>query len=283
MKKGMTTLLISVFLTSCGGDEITKEDLMAFSPKLSTASILSDGKEINGELGDYLTIKNKEVTVNFLELTNAEWVKNTHKQVWEIKLNVERTSKELEWDIETLNGNYTGLEMTIFDSKGQPIPGLRPISCNGHRLIDDGLSLDAGEDGWVTFEIELGDYPEEDIIKNWSKFKVGSKVGFRKESNDTEIDADLDSEGHGESLSEDEYDEMLNDYEDFVEEYIVLFKKSMSGDINAISSYPKLLEKAKKLDSEMDKARNNDKLTSKQISRFIKIQTKMLNAALKAM
>lgn len=279
----LATVFVSTLLTSCGGGETTKEDLMAFSPKLSTTTITADEAEISGDLGDYLTIKNKDVTVNFLELTNAEWVKNEHKQVWEFKLNVERTSKELEWDIETLNGNYTELIMTIFDSKGQPIAGLDPIACYGHGLVDDVLTLNAGENGWATFTVELGDYPEEDIIKGWSKFKVGSKVGFTKESDDSEIDTDFDSEEDGEPLSEKEYNEMLDDYEGFVDEYIVFYKKAMKGDMDALSSYPKLLEKAEKFDSKMDRARNNDNLTSKQISRFIEIQKKMMNAVTEAL
>ncbi|MDA7803457.1 hypothetical protein N8987_02620 [Crocinitomix sp.] len=291
MKRGilftLTTAFLSTLLSSCGDGEPTKEDYMAFSPKLSTTTISVDGKEISGELGDYLTIKNKDVTVNFLELTNAEWVKNEHKQVWEFKLNVERTSKELEWDIETLNGNYTELVMTIFDSKGQPIAGLDPIGCYGFGLVDDVLTLNSGEDGWVTFTIELGDYPEEDVIKGWSSFKVNSSVGFVKESSDDETDTDFDSDSEDESdgtpLSEKEYNEMLDDYEGFVDEYIVFYKKALKGDMDALSSYPKLFEKAEKFDSKMDRARNNDYLTSKQISRFIEIQKKMMNAALEAM
>ena len=291
MKRGilfaLTTAFLSTLLSSCGDGEPTKEDYMAFSPKLSTMTISVEGKEISGELGDYLTIKNKDVTVNFLELTNAEWVKNEHKQVWEFKLNVERTSKELEWDIEILNGNYTELIMTIFDAKGQPIAGLDPIGCYGFGLVDDVLTLNSGEDGWVTFTIELGDYPEEDVIKGWSSFKVNSSVGFVKESSDDETDTDSDDESDDESdgtpLSEKEYNEMLDDYEGFVDEYIVFYKKAFKGDMDALSSYPELLKKAEKFDSKMDRARNNDNLTSKQISRFIEIQKKMMNAALEAM
>ena len=52
--------------------------------------------------------------------------------------------------------------------------------------------------------------------------------------------------------------------------------------MDALSSYPELLKKAEKFDSKMDRARNNDNLTSKQISRFIEIQKKMMNAALEA-
>ncbi|MDG1658904.1 MAG: hypothetical protein P8H56_09995 [Crocinitomicaceae bacterium] len=289
MKRGillaLTAAFVSVLLTSCGGGAPTKEDLMAFSPKLSTTTIALDGMEISGDLGDYLTIKNKEVTVNFIELTNAEWVKNEHKQVWEFKLNVERTSKELEWGIDSLNGNYTELVMSIFDDKGQPIAGLDPIGCYGHGLVDDILTLNAGENGWATFTIELGDYPEEDIIKSWSKFKVTSKVGFTKESSDSATTAvsDDESEDNGETLSENEYDEMLNDYEDYVDEYIVFYKKAAKGDLDAMSDYQKLQGKAEKFDAKMAKARNNNNLTAKQVSRFLEIQTKMGNAIVEAL
>lgn len=287
MKKGVlfaaVVALVST-LVACGPGEPTAEDYQSFSPKLSTTTIKADG-DVKGELSDYVKIKNTEAKVNFLELTNAEWVDLEHKQVWEIKLNVERTSKDLEWDIETLNGNYTELVMTIFDASGQPVAGLEPVGCYGHGLVDDVLSLNGGEDGWVTFTIEMGDYPDEDIIKNWSTFTIDSKVGFVKEDDGSSSDSDIEDADDEDlaALSEEEYDEMLDDYEDFVDEYIKFYKKAKEGDVNAISSYPALLEKAEKLDGKFERANKNDHLTSKQVSRYIEIQKKMMNAAMEAL
>ena len=295
MKKGILYAFVVVSfstLVSCGPGEPTAEDYQNYSPKLSTATIKADG-DIKGELSEYLKIKNEETKVNFLELTNPNVSTLDHEQVWEIKLNVERTSAELEWDIETLNGNYTELVMTIFDASGQPITGLDPIGCYGHDLVDNVLSLNEGEDGWVTFTIEIGDYLEEDIIKNWSTFTIDSEVGFVKEDSGSSSSSDVDYDDMDDyddiddseiaELSEEEYDAMLYDYEDFVGEYIDFYKEALEGDLGALSHYPSLLKKAENLDEKMERARNNDYLTSKQVSRYIEIQMKMMNAVMEAL
>ena len=76
---------------------------------------------------------------------------------------------------------------------------------------------------------------------------------------------------------------MLNDYEDYVDEYIVFYKKAAKGDLDAMSDYQKLQGKAEKFDAKMAKARNNNNLTAKQVSRFLEIQTKMGNAIVEAL
>ena len=78
-----------------------------------------------------------------------------------------------------------------------------------------------------------------------------------------------------ESNTED-FDEMLDDYEAYIDQYIEFYKKSLAGDMSALSEYPALLEKANNLQQSMEKAQNADQLTIKQIKRMSDIQLKML-------
>ena len=80
-----------------------------------------------------------------------------------------------------------------------------------------------------------------------------------------------------ESSSTDEWDAVLDDYEDYYDQYIKLLEKAKDGDISAMTEYVEMLEKAQSLGEKLSKAQGD--LTAKQVSRFMKIQQKLLNAA----
>lgn len=73
-------------------------------------------------------------------------------------------------------------------------------------------------------------------------------------------------------------DKLLDDYESFVNHYIEFYKKAQKGDIAAIAEYAAALEKAEKLDKELEKAKGD--FTVAQMQRLLKIQQKMAGAAL---
>lgn len=74
------------------------------------------------------------------------------------------------------------------------------------------------------------------------------------------------------------WNKVLDNYEDYINEYIKYYKKAKNGDISALKEYPKLMRKAEELQKSLTQAQNDNSLTTKQISRMTKIQTKMLNA-----
>lgn len=73
-----------------------------------------------------------------------------------------------------------------------------------------------------------------------------------------------------------DFDSVLDDYEEYVDEYIVFYKKAMSGDDAALTEYMSMLEKAEELQKSLEISRSE--MTGKQASRMLKIQQKMLNA-----
>lgn len=75
-----------------------------------------------------------------------------------------------------------------------------------------------------------------------------------------------------------DWDKILDDYEDYVNEYIKFYKKAMSGDMSALEKYPELLEKAEELEKSLQKAQDNNNLSSSQIKRISNIQNKIINA-----
>lgn len=259
--------------------EAAEEAKRTFKPKTSTKKLQAKSKTIKGELGDYLVLNNSATKVNFKEL---DFVDN---QVWEVKLNVLRTDKPLPYDPSELHGNYSSLGMTIFNKAGQPISGLNTAKCSGHRLIEEILTLKSGQDGWVTFDLYKGEKFDEGVIDDWSSFEVNSEIKFDRDVQKTSTTFDEVNSDNGDnskaSMNDDDFDQMMDDYEDYIDEYIKFYKKAMNGDLTALSNYPKMLEKAEAMDKSMSAAQGD--MTAKQVARFLKIQLKLTNAALSGM
>lgn len=78
-----------------------------------------------------------------------------------------------------------------------------------------------------------------------------------------------------------EWDKMLSDYENYVDEYLKFYIKAKEGDISALQEYPKLLEKTEKLQNSLAEAQTNKTLTESQIRKMMRIQNKILEATMK--
>jgi len=86
---------------------------------------------------------------------------------------------------------------------------------------------------------------------------------------------DLDMETET-TVAKNDFDSVLDNYEEYVDEYVVFYKKAMSGDESALSEYTSILEKAQELQTSLEAS--SSEMTAKQASRMLKIQQKLLNA-----
>jgi hypothetical protein len=75
-----------------------------------------------------------------------------------------------------------------------------------------------------------------------------------------------------------DYDKVLDDYDQYVTEYVKFYKKAMKGDNSAMSEYPIIMEKATELQKSMGEAQGNNELSIEQSRRMSEIQNKMLKA-----
>lgn len=73
-----------------------------------------------------------------------------------------------------------------------------------------------------------------------------------------------------------DWDDVLDEYEEFVDNYIKLLKKAKDGDLSAMTQYVPMMEKAQKLANKLDKA---GELTPAQAARYAKINARMAQAA----
>ena len=80
------------------------------------------------------------------------------------------------------------------------------------------------------------------------------------------------------SSSRNKWDQVLDEYEKYVDQYIKFYKKAMNGDMSAMSEYVKLLEKAEKISDQLEDAQGY--MTNAQMNRYLNITQKMSNALL---
>lgn len=92
----------------------------------------------------------------------------------------------------------------------------------------------------------------------------------KEESEDTELSS-TDTE------STEDFDAVLESYEEYVDQYISYMKKAANGDMEALSEYPALMEKAQELGEKMEKAKGD--LSASQLAKYQKITMKMAEAA----
>lgn len=75
-----------------------------------------------------------------------------------------------------------------------------------------------------------------------------------------------------------DWDELLDSYEQFVDQYISLVKKASKGDLTAIAEYPSVMKKATEFAEKMKGAQSD--MSSSQWARYMEITNKMSKAAL---
>jgi len=73
-------------------------------------------------------------------------------------------------------------------------------------------------------------------------------------------------------------DKMLDDYEEYVDKYIDYSKKLQKSDMTAMKDAAEIMEKAEDYGNSMEKIKDEEELTAKQVKRMMEIQTRMLSA-----
>ena len=110
------------------------------------------------------------------------------------------------------------------------------------------------------------------LVKRAVELNKGDKdkEGSAEEDTDTELSS-TDTE------STEDFDAVLESYEEYVDQYIALMKKAAKGDMDALSEYPALMEKAQELGEKMENAKGD--MSASQLAKYQKITMKMAEAA----
>ena len=75
----------------------------------------------------------------------------------------------------------------------------------------------------------------------------------------------------------DKWNKKIQDYDNYVKEYLKNYKKSLHKNTISLSKYPYMKIKSEALNKKLNKAMDNGLLTKTQIKKILKIQLKIVN------
>lgn len=288
--KYFTLALMAIFFASCGSSSEDEESIV-----LTPATT-----NIKGYLGQFYDVVYKDYTINDDILT----------------IEIERNDNELPFNIKGVKpyGYYgqgitahAGFGIEILNETGDVIE--KKAATESMYYSDDikeALNLRAGETGTIRWFIyfhgdvkpaefrltsayeEVEEEDDDDSnssvggsdnssssVSSNNSSSSGYGYGYRYNSNKNSDDDKDDSSSSG----DEDWDSLIDSYEEYVDKYISYMEKAMKGDMSALAEYPSLLEKVEEYSTKMDKAKGN--MSSAQMSRYMKITNKMTEAAMK--
>lgn len=79
---------------------------------------------------------------------------------------------------------------------------------------------------------------------------------------------------------DEDWDQILSEYEEFYNQYVEYIKKINEGDMSAYADLQEIMTKAQEIDKKVKKAK--DELSEEQLEKFTELQNKLLEAAKEA-
>lgn len=247
--------------------------MLASCGSKSNYKLTPTSKKINGPLGKFFEVVEREYKINGNELSV------------EFKRIAEGGPTDASWS------THPTFSVEIQDEDGNSIASRHTDVVLTEEQLEAVFSLGVDETASITFKFN------EDKIKDAAKFKVSSKWEKAEAATPVQVlveedgnhdsdetdrnislgDDDDDSESVNSSSGSENWDSVLDSYERYVDKYIALMKKAQSGDASAMSEYPSLMQEAQEYGDKLQNAKGS--LSASQMARYQRITNKMLKAA----
>lgn len=264
-------ILVPLVLTSCGSSN-KKTETEAEENK--TVELKPYQKKIQGYLSDVF------------EIVDGTYKIETKRSILlegKIQVKIKSIGTGNPQDYGFRDDSRGPLYLTICDKDGQPIANLTeiPSGYESDALLKDMTSKE-GEENWILFKENL----DAAIPAEAATFIIASKQieEIKRDASlkDETSDSDTESDELSSSSSTEDWDKLMDDYEEYVDQFIKMMEKANKEDnMDALMEYPDLIEKAKDLEKSLKKAKNANSLSSKQAKRLMQIEMKMVKAASK--
>ena len=177
---------------------------------------------------------------------------------------------------------YNGAEINLLDENETALFNLG-VRYDDWLKLKNLLTGDEGSTADIIFEClydEAEDAKDFEKVTQFTPYEAANIVIENEDGEEIEWDGSSDFSSDAavssDSGSED-WDSLLDSYEEYVDMYISLLKKASAGDLSAVSEYTSYMSKAQEVSQKMADA--TSKLSPAQLSRFNKINQKMLQAA----
>lgn len=282
-----------LLLASCGGSDdaanketTNKETTNKETVKGQDVNLTPSKLEIEGPLKAYFTVVDKK----YIAKNEADTWTPTNM----IAIELERTATPFEFDYKNYEpvgtwgqgvlGNY-GIGIKVYDATNNIIVTKNANdswSCYSSDDLSALKDLGEGESAVVRWKV-YDDFAKLDdpncTFVITSSLEENDPADYSDDEEDDDYYSDDEEEDEDEyyaSSSSSDWDDVLDEYEDYVDDYIAVLKKANNGDMTAFSEMGDLLEDAQELADELKDAKGD--LTSAQLSRYTKILNKMTNA-----
>ena len=270
-------VVLTVCLASCGG----KGDENSVTLKVEAEL---------GPLADYIKVTDQEVVV---KMSDEKKDSEDYKVI--------QSSLALEV-IKSVAAKYSfDFEVEVLDKDHVKIATLPDFDIESISDYDNGEFNDVLYAGTVRAQMKrkrkVAEFTPEDQ-EEWNKIlKEGAYIVIKprnsdekfveykgKSSNTEVIDSssstiteDDDESISSSSTGSEDWDSMLDSYEQYVNKYIALLKKASNGDMTAMAEYAGLMQKAQELSDKISGAQGD--MSASQWARYMKITTKMTTTA----
>lgn len=250
---------------------------MACSSNGKNAVVIPQEQSLKGDLKDYYLVVDKQYTI----VKNEGTFSNNM-----ITVELKRTDEDLPFGQPQIvgyartpdnNDDYyeVGFGIELLDESGNVVikKGATETGMSGVYSPDDVVemaSMAPGDQGSIRWSFQ------EDKLKNVTSFRVLSVYKLTSGSGGSSA-SDDSSTSAVTTTSANNWDSVIDDYEEFIDKYIVLLKKAKAGDMDAVSEYATILTKAQEIQGKLSNAQSS--LSTSQVARFTKIMTKMASVA----
>lgn len=238
----------------------------------------TDTKFLSGTVSKCLVVADQPAELSIIE--DEDSIKYIHLKV---TLQMVRDGlKNVDPNDIGFEGVYDGAEISLVDENETDLFKLS-VRYDDMLKLKNLLTGDKGSTADIIFDCV---YDETEWAKDFEKvtqftpYEAANIVIENEDGEEIEWDgsSDFSSDAAVSSDSDGEdWDSLLDSYEEYVDMYVSLLKKASSGDLSAVSEYTSYMSKAQEVSQKMADA--TSKLSPAQLSRFNKINQKMLQAA----
>ena len=223
---------------------------------------------------DYRIVKN-QVYLEFVRIKEgvmepeiiAEFLDGNGNVLGTSNVDISSSKDELRF----LLANKVGESSTVSFAIGN----VNPTQVRFGSIIPREGNMEAPEVALETDVVSVDNIVEETEIP--ITIEEGLDIDEEMEDDDDEEEEDEIPTQSIQSSNSRDWDKVLDDFESYVDHYISLLKKATNGDLSALTEYAVVLEKAEKLEKDLNAAQNE--MTNAQMKRYVRITKKMTDAA----
>ncbi|MDE5774612.1 MAG: hypothetical protein K2H86_09195 [Muribaculaceae bacterium] len=229
-------LLAMLIITACGKKQTVMPE--SLTPETTT---------IDGNMGEYYEVV--EGSYDLDKYTSefkfdVRCIKNAPKLIY--------TKLGIGYEIYDGNGN-------VIDSKNATLENVDPWNSSEFLLLKE------GEMGKV--KVNLAGWP--DKLKEAKTFKISINARGEEGKDDTPEEDEVTAV----SSSSNNWDTLVDEYEQYCNKLASMSKKALAGDVSVMTEYSSALEQAQRLSDKLENAQGE--MTPAQVARLNKIAAKM--------